>query len=942
MSLTRADFARFFAETHDTTETPKPHPYMWQEALLDTVLSEGRWPDRLVAPTGAGKTAVIDVHIFAQALTAKWAADQRPPRRLSLVVARRVLVDDQYAYARKLAETLAAPKSEVMCDVAERLWSLHPNAPDLSSAVDDADELLRPVSPLVVARLRGGQPAARQWRDHPTAPAILCATPDMWGSRLLFRGYGASRKAWPREAGLLAFDSVVVVDEAHLSQQFLRTARRVSQLASISTQPSRIRTLQVVETTATPSDSTQTPTGGQVAELGVSEEDLCDDGLRSRLERPKPVKLIETQSLTRKAPSDQRKVAAQIADTLVEQLEQVAEPPGARSNHTVGCFVNTVARALAVSQALRERQVSGRKLCVVTVCGQVRPFDLDRLHNEYPGLLTPTGNPDVDVVVSTQSLEVGVDIDFAAVVTELASASAVAQRAGRVNRRGLRQSGPLFVLVPDHPIDDKDRLGPYKAAELCSCLEWLKLCAITDAGLAPWQLQSSDFRPPAPAVRRVWLQRPELAQAWHWARTSDDLAAEPQLDLWLSEDLEDSTEVSIVVRRKIPQDASAAIELTTDLPPQPYEHFPVRISDARTALSAWDSNREKQTGQVATAREESTHGGPAILVRGEEVTLLPWDEQGAGSARNPQIRPGDIIVLDDREKLFTTSHANADGGFSPSIVAPKTDEELHSVDDALLLLSDMEPDQGRSFHGHVLLRIEPGTLDTFDSHFGSLSKALSNLAVDEMTGGEKLDVAGHQRRIVRDWLLNCGLVEKSAMAAAAAELLNASGHDAELVIHEQPEVSDNDDEAVSRVARVLVLDRRRPVDEELRQVWTKSLQPVMLADHQYAVGQRARLIGTCLGLPEKLIEAVAVAGYHHDDGKADDRFQRRLGRRGKETLAKSDPRLSAERARSGTTGSGLPARWRHEQASVVHAWSALRDTDPGVFPVSWTRLCCVS
>jgi hypothetical protein len=27
---------------------------------------------------------------------------------------------------------------------------------------------------------------------------------------------------------------------------------------------------------------------------------------------------------------------------------------------------------------------------------------------------------------------------------------------------------------------------------------------------------------------------PELGQIWHWARTSDDLAADPELDLWLS------------------------------------------------------------------------------------------------------------------------------------------------------------------------------------------------------------------------------------------------------------------------------------------------------------------------------------------------------------------------------------------------------------------------
>ena len=39
--------------------------------------------------------------------------------------------------------------------------------------------------------------------------------------------------------------------------------------------------------------------------------------------------------------------------------------------------------------------------------------------------------------------------------------------------------------------------------------------------------------------QRTLYQRPEIGDAWHWARTSDDLAADPELDLWMADSLEE-------------------------------------------------------------------------------------------------------------------------------------------------------------------------------------------------------------------------------------------------------------------------------------------------------------------------------------------------------------------------------------------------------------------
>jgi CRISPR-associated endonuclease/helicase Cas3 len=51
------DFAAFFAAVNDGAS-----PYPWQTALVERVAATGRWPD-ISAPTGAGKSSVIDAHV---------------------------------------------------------------------------------------------------------------------------------------------------------------------------------------------------------------------------------------------------------------------------------------------------------------------------------------------------------------------------------------------------------------------------------------------------------------------------------------------------------------------------------------------------------------------------------------------------------------------------------------------------------------------------------------------------------------------------------------------------------------------------------------------------------------------------------------------------------------------------------------------------------------
>src|SRR5579875_236657 len=878
MTVERKDFAEFFAAVNGGHG-----PFRWQERLLDTVLEAGRWPDRISAPTGAGKTSAIDVHVFAIALTAA-TGGPRLPRRLAMVVDRRVLVDDQYERARNLAGHLASPVAAIVAEVAKLLASL----------ADAGGEPGPGESPLLTARLRGGSVPSRSWRDHPSACAVLCATPDMWGSRLLFRGYGTSAQAAPREAGLLAFDSVVLVDEAHLARQLLETAQRVSQLAQVAERPpTGVPALQVVEVSATPS---QQAAVGRTA-VAVDEDDLAEERLAARLTRPKPVTLLPVADWPAAGQKQVGKAAMAIAKAVTAMRAGTGAAGGMPA--TIGCYVNTVPMALAVADVLRRDS-----LRVVTVCGQVRPADLDRLSQVYPGLLSVRGNADVDVIVTTQSLEAGADLDLAGIVTELASGSALAQRAGRANRLGKRAQAPVTVIVPPQrlPETDKTHSGPYSAAELNLALDWITGLAGYPLGLAPWAVRKSP--PPAAHPRRTLYQRPELGDTWHWARTSDNLAAEPELDLWLSDSFEEETSVGIVVRDAVPGYEPDALELVRDLPPVPRETFPVPYRLAQAVLG-----------------ELLEDGRTMVKVRGEEVSALrarPGRESnGQPRQTAADIRPGDIVVIDSSAEIFTRT---VDGMFSPPVVAaPSSADPVDGVaaparGRAEDVLHDQQSAPGP---GSVVLRLEwtPG-----QDRIAGFTRETARRILDSLTE----DFEDQSERALRDSLakLLVGLrqdeypADLRPLVTAAASLLRPRIKDSHVIVRPGDEG-----------ARVIVLDKRRgAADEDLRQVFTPGEAVVLLRRHQCDVADRAAALASALGLPDDLAGALRLAGEHHDDGKADHRFRAsRLGNSGaEELLAKSPPDRTRGQVQRRQAEGGLPVGWRHEQRSVVDGWDAVQ------------------
>jgi CRISPR-associated endonuclease/helicase Cas3 len=86
-----------------------------------------------------------------------------------------------------------------------------------------------------------------------------------------------------------------------------------------------------------------------------------------------------------------------------------------------------------------------------------------------------------------------------------------------------------------------------------------------------------------------------------------------------------------------------------------------------------------------------------------------------------------------------------------------------------------------------------------------------------------------------------------------------------------------------------------------------ALRPVRLADHNAAVRQAAERFGRALRLPDAIGQALGVAAGHHDDGKRRALWQRNIGNRGAEPLAKSGHRRPPE----------IVSSYRHEFGSLL-------------------------
>lgn len=619
-SITREEFGEFFAALNGGYD-----PFSWQEEVLDHICEHGVWPERINAPTGSGKSSVVDIHLFANALAAVGAAP-RVPRRLCVTVGRRALVDSQATRADKilgdLKDALDDESGEpgILRRVAEALQSFQTRNDDKRSI------------PFEIGHIRGELSNRNLPVTDISACAIIAATPDMYGSRALFRGYGSTKAARPRETALLAMDTVMVLDEAHMNRQLLHTTQRIAELQKREVNLG-VPTLQVVETTATPSteDSESTTLGVDIEAL----DSPNDKELHRRVYSHKELMLHPIDKWDGK-PGNPATVNAAV-DAIMERLAHREAGESSKKAYTVGCIVNHVRTAIAIKEALAKNKALGKDEVQLLV-GRKRPYDLKKLQKKHSKLFTTEGDMSVKVVVATQTLEVGIDVDFADLVTELAPASSLAQRFGRVNRLGHRKDSKVVVIRPANSDLVKKDAPPYKAVDLSNAYAWLEaLNGAENPSVNPAAMVKNP--PVQSSPERLLYQRPEWPDLLEFSRTDENPYDEPDLDLWLHDSLDAETAMGgVIVRDNLPSNTSAAMEIlkTSYFAPSDRETFPANLKILQEILDYQDEHGVKPR---------------KFLYRQGEISL--WQDADHGDESNQSLAPGDVLLLDTDSVPFT-------------------------------------------------------------------------------------------------------------------------------------------------------------------------------------------------------------------------------------------------------------------------------------------------
>lgn len=848
-------------------------PFPWQRRLFHR-MSAGDVPPAIDIPTGLGKTAVMAIWLLARAGGAPL------PRRLVYVVDRRAVVDQATAVAERLRKNLDDSDLEPIRDGL--------------GLVDRS---------LPISTLRGQHVDNREWMDDPAGPAIIVGTVDMIGSRLLFEGYGVSRRMRPFQAGLLGCDTLVLLDEAHLARPFERLlhaiekGRRPLGVDDVGSEIGRLSGSKVSDDfpppfKVLPLSATLGSTSGPSAPFTLyrridgdvdngEEDDWTNKTVRQRLNA---LKTLTVENLT---------PGASIENVLAERAwnvaQQMAEAAGQAVRTLIYCDKRMVAEKVADDLRRRNREAHPESAVILFVGGR-------RVHEregaartlQTHGLLADSNErPGAPVfLVATSAGEVGVDLDADHLVCDLVAWERMVQRLGRVNRRG---DGAARVLVVDQgPPDQESTVDDAVARHSAARALLAELppveggrqagpAALADLGETESQrerIEKASTRVPLyPALTRP------LVDAWSMTSLRKH-TGRPEVGPWLRGWVDDKPQTTVAWRRWLPvcvtegrTEALRTKEVETF-----FEAAQVQVSERLEAetwrVADWLKKRARKLAKRPDAPTDMALVAP--LARNAPIAFLLDD--GGNSDDDPTLtlqEAADGLKAKNLERRLAGRLLVVDArlrGLRDGLLADDAEQPVTTVEDNWRRLEggDNAARNGADADGLPTMRV----------------RALSDEDRNRLLGhsGEAQDDAE-------------GMREPWAESWAAPYRVVAA----------------------DRTETWLVVDQwcGRASSEE-GQTITRTLQ--RLDAHQARAAEEARRIAKALGLSEEDRTMLQVAARHHDEGKRVPRWQR----------AFNAPRENGPYAKTrGPLNQHVLSGYRHEFQSMLDAQeNGLDGVDP--------------
>ncbi len=582
------EFHEFYQDVHHR------EPFPWQRRLAALVARNGQWPDEIGVPTGLGKTTCLEVAVWWLASQADQApADRTAPTRIWWVVNRRLLVDSTAKQAEDLAKLLngshgenaAQSKTPAVAAVADRLRKI--------SADPGA-------SPLEVISLRGG--ISSRTPTDPSRPAVILCTLPMYGSRLLFRGYGSNQR--PVDAAMAGTDSLVLLDEAHLAphlKSLLNAAEECMPVVEPLFGNQRMRATLVALTATGDAD--------QDRRFDLDDSDLRHAEVKKRLDANKPTEVRIANS---------RDGASPLCTAALDLLRQ------ARAPASFLVFANTPSTARQAHSQLAKR-VADRGIAadVILLTGLIREREAtlvrERILDPGKGMAAAgkTGGRERHlIVIATQTLEVGADIDAEYLVTEACGVRALTQRLGRLNRLG-RFSHARAIYVHTQPnksgASRSEDFWPVYGVEPDEVLKRLNQAQKDENGLvnlSPRQIARTLGMPGDDPGRA-----PELLPGilWEWIKTTTPPEGEAPVEPFFAGIANPLRAVSVFWRSHLPSNGERIWPRTTE-----FEAVDMPISEFRQALAEQNVHRISNDGV-------SVEELPVTRIRPGDRIVLPTD-----------------------------------------------------------------------------------------------------------------------------------------------------------------------------------------------------------------------------------------------------------------------------------------------------------------------------